>query len=165
MDRIPTKDGFMNATRSGRRAWQASWEHLDEAQLTQPGRLGTWSIKDMIAHVTWHERQMCMLIQEMDLLAGSDLWNLPLDERNAAIYALNKDRPLPEVLQEVRAVIVELLDLLETLSEEDFHEASHFANMPAEWKPWSVMAGNTYAHYQEHMVMTSAHRTSGMNTD
>ncbi len=152
MERIPTKDDFVHSIRSGRRAWQASWEHLDEAQLTQPGRLGTWSIKDMLAHVTWHERQMCRMIQEMDLLAGSDLWNLALDERNAAIYALNKDRPLPEVLKEVRAAIVELLDLLEPLSEEDLHEASHFKNMPAEWKPWSVMAGNTYEHYEEHRV-------------
>ena len=152
MDKISTKDDFMRSIRSGRRAWQACWEHLDEAQLTQPGSLGTWSIKDMIAHVTWHERQMCMMIKEMDLLAGSDLWNLPLDERNAAIYAMNKDRPLAEVLKEVREAIVELLALLEPLSEEDLHEASHFAHMPAEWKPWSVMAGNTYEHYKEHLA-------------
>ena len=152
MERIPTKDDFTHSIRSGRRAWQASWEHLDEAQLTQPGSLGTWSIKDMIAHVTWHERQMCMMIKEMDLLAGSDLWNLPLDERNAAIYTLNKDRPLAEVLKEVREVIVELLDLLEPLSEEDLHQASHFKGMPAEWKPWDVIAGNTYEHYNEHRL-------------
>jgi hypothetical protein len=152
MERTPTKDDFLHSIRSERRAWQASWERLDEDQLLQPGRLGAWSIKDMIAHVTWHEREMCALVRERDFLAGSDLWNLPLDERNAAIYALNKDRPLREVLKEVREVIAELLDLLETLSEEDLQEASHFNGMPAEWKPWSVIAGNTYEHYEEHIV-------------
>jgi hypothetical protein len=120
--------------------------------MTAPGRLGSWSVKDMIAHVTWHERQMCLMIQEMDLLAGSELWNLPLEERNAALYALNQNRPLREVLKEVKEVIGELLDLLEPLSEEDLHEASHFKNMPADWKPWDVIAGNTYEHYKEHMV-------------
>jgi hypothetical protein len=113
----------------------------------------------MIAHVTWHEREMCEMIRQRSFLAGSDLWDLPLDERNAAIYTLNKDRPLPEVLKEVRVMIVELLDLLELVSEDDLHEASHFSGMPADWKPWSVIAGNTYEHYEEHMVkLTDKHR-------
>ena len=139
----------MQAIRSERRAWQASWEGLDPDQLTQPGRMGAWSIKDIIAHVTWHEQEMCALLREMD---GSDLWSLPLDERNAAIYALNKDRPLDEVLQEVRLVIGELLDLLEGLSEDDLHDASHFKHMLAELKPWEVIAGNTYRHYAEYTL-------------
>jgi hypothetical protein len=152
MEKTPTQDEFMHAIRSGRRAWQASWERLDPAQLTQPGLMDGWSIKDMIAHVTWHEQEMCALLREMDFEAGSDLWSLPLDERNAAIYALNKDRPLDEVLQEVRLVIGDLLDLLEGLSEDDLHEAGHFKHMPAELKPWDVIAGNTYRHYAEHLV-------------
>jgi hypothetical protein len=55
-------------------------------------------------------------------------------------------------MQVVRAVIGELLDPLESLNEDDLHEAGYFMHMPVEWQPLDVIAGNTYRHYAEHLV-------------
>jgi hypothetical protein len=42
------------------RAWQAllaSYAGLSEAEMTEPGVTGGWSVKDIVAHVTWWEEE------------------------------------------------------------------------------------------------------------
>jgi len=157
MNQLPEKGSFIISIRNAREEWQTTWdaadkEHrMDKVALTQPGAGGSWSAKDVIAHVTWHEREMVGMIRRRALV-GSELWNLPTDERNAAIYALNKDRSLAEVLEEAQKVYTELLEQLEMLSDEDLHNPGHFTGMPPDWEPWKVIAGNTYEHYPEHAI-------------
>ena len=38
-------------------AFQASYAGLSDSQLTEPGVAGDWSVKDIIAHVTWWEEE------------------------------------------------------------------------------------------------------------
>jgi uncharacterized protein (TIGR03083 family) len=136
------------------RAVRAEWDHLlaeiPEARLAAPGAAGTWSAKDVIAHVTWGEREMLGLIRQR-ALAGSDLWQFSTAERNAAIYAQNRDRPLREVLAEARAVYPELLAAFESLDDADFTDPARYAGMPPDWQPWDIFAQNTFTHYRDHL--------------
>ena len=84
-------------------------------------------------------------------LVGSQLWNLPTDERNAAIYELVKDQPLEQVLAESEQVHQQLMEVLPTLSDQDLTDPGSFPNMPPDWQPWMIIAQNTYEHYQDHM--------------
>ena len=118
------------------------------------GCLRSRSVKDIIAHITWYEREMTGVI-EARALVGSELWSVPLDERNEAIYRENKDRPLAEVLDEARQVHDRLMHQLESLSEQDLQDPGRFAEMPSDWKPWAVIASNTYEHYQHHVLQVS----------
>jgi len=61
------------------------------------------SVKDILAHIAWFEREMIGLLHQRTL-AGSDLWNLPSDERNAVIFQLNRRRSLQDIRQEAEAV-------------------------------------------------------------
>ncbi len=45
-----------------------------------------------------------------------------------------------------------MLDAMGTLTDEDLLDASHFAEMPSNWKPWEVIASNTYEHYDDHLA-------------
>ena len=112
--------------------------------------MDNWFLKDIIAHITWHEQEMVGLIQA-HALVGSELWNLPTDERNAAIYEQVKDLPLEQVLADSEQVHQLLLDALPTLSDEDLIDPSSFPNMPPDWQPWMIIAQNTYEHYEDHM--------------
>jgi hypothetical protein len=84
-------------------------------------------------------------------LVGSDLWDVSQYERNAAVYAQNRDRSLPDVLTEAQQVYAQLLAGLEALDDEDLNDAWRFKQMPAEWIPWQLIAGNSYGHYEEHI--------------
>jgi hypothetical protein len=51
---------------------------------------------------------------------------------------------------EARAVFDQLLAGMQSLAEEDLHDPLRFAEMPADWVPWQVIASNCYEHYRQH---------------
>ena len=87
---------------------------------------------------------------QLRALAGSELWSLTNDERNEIVYQQNRDRPLDEVLAEAKAVYARLFALVSGMSAAELNDPAQFADMPADWLPWRVIAGNTYIHYREH---------------
>ena len=145
-----TKSQLIENILAARAAWESALAGLDDDQIIQPAA-GGWSLKDIIAHLTWHEREMIGLIQA-HALVGSEMWGWPLDERNHAIYLANKDRRLPEVRQEAGQVYALLLQSLETLSDEDLNDPARFPGMPEDWQPWKPIAENTWEHYQDHLA-------------
>lgn len=144
-----TPEDFLKEILQGRTDWEKQLARLRTDQLEQAGVTGAWTVKDLVAHIAWYEREMVGLLQSRALI-GSDLWNLPNDERNRVIYEQNRNRPAAEVLQEARAIYQELFDLLSKLSEEDLNDPQRFAEMPPVLPPWRLIAGNTYIHYYEH---------------
>jgi hypothetical protein len=144
------KSELLQEIHESRARWDAALAGMEDARLVQPGFAGEWSAKDVIAHIAWHEREMIGLVQAR-ALAGSELWDLPLHQRNDAIYRANRDRPLAEVRREAAEIYARLLDALETLSDEDLVDPGHFRGMPADWPPWQVIAGNTFEHYVDHL--------------
>src|SRR5690348_13967182 len=101
------KATLLDTLRTERARWDELLAQVPPERLTPPALAGGWSVQDLIAHIAWFEREMVNLLQSR-VLAGSDLWNLPDDPRNAAIYQQNRDRPLAEVQAEARAVFQQL---------------------------------------------------------
>jgi uncharacterized protein (TIGR03083 family) len=141
---------FVAQVRQARAQWDALVAQIPAEQMTRPGAAGDWSVKDVLAHIAWHENEMLGMLQARALV-GSGLWNLPLDQRNQAIYAQNKDRSLQDVQKEYIQVFARLLPALEKLVDQDLHDPARFPGMPADWEPWQVIASNTYEHYQDHL--------------
>ena len=144
------KKEFLEALRTERNRWEAVLAEVSEARMTEPGVAGEWSVKDIIAHVTWFEREMRDMVRAR-ALAGSDLWDLPQGQRNATLFEANRARPLEEVLTEARAVFDQLWESLKTLTDEDLNDAGRFADMPADWIPWQIIADNSFEHYPHHI--------------
>lgn len=150
MEKAPNKPQLLDKIRRSRVKLDALLAGMDPLLMTRPGATGDWSVKDVLAHITWHEREMLNVIRA-HALVGSGLWDLPLDQRNAVIYNKNKDRALKEVLDESATIFKALTQALQTLTEEDLHDPSRFPNMPPDWQPWDLFAQNTYEHYQDHL--------------
>ncbi len=144
------KATFLATLTRGRTEWDALLAQIDERAMLHPGVSGEMSIKDIIAHVTWYEREILGLINQRALI-GSELWYRSLEERNAAILATNRDRPLSDVRVESREVFAQLLDAVQSLSEAELADPMHFQDMPTEWTPWEAIASNTYEHYPQHI--------------
>ena len=144
------KAAFLQTLQTTRAQWEDVLAAVDEARMTEPGVEGEWSIKDIMAHITWYEREMVGILQTR-ALDGSSLWVLPNAERNAAIFDQNRSRSLQDVLTETRRVYAELLDALQRLAENDLSDPSQYRDMPADWVPWKVFADNTYDYYAAHI--------------
>jgi hypothetical protein len=143
------KAEFLHTLRVERAAWDALLTQVPVERMEEPGVAGEMSIKEIVYHVTWYERQMVEVLRSRALI-GSPWWELPLDERNANILAEGRNTPLAEVLAEAGQVYEQLLAGLEELSDEELADARHFAEMPPDWLPWQVIASNCYEHYPQH---------------
>ena len=163
MDAQIDKATLLNNVRSGRSRLDALLAGFTDEQMARAGVEGEWSVKDVIAHITWHEREIVNMLRTRSLEEGvsSELWGLPTNERNQAIYDTHRDRPLQDVLAESRQVYAELGELLAGLSEADLTDPGRYKDMPAEWQPWKLIAENTYEHYHDHAETIGA----ASNTD
>ena len=144
------KTELLDTMRDRRAAWDALLSKVGEERMTQPGVAGEWSVKDIVAHVTWAESETAQLLQPRGLV-GSQLWELPQDERNSVVFELNRDRPLPEVLAEAAAVFQQLLDAVQALAEEDLNDDARLQDMALNGIPWRVVVANSFAHYYQHI--------------
>jgi uncharacterized damage-inducible protein DinB len=132
-----------------RAAWEALLAQIDEEQMQKPGAAGKRSVKDVIAHVASGESEIVPVLRT-HVLAGS-VWNLSDDERDEIEYQQNKDRPLHDIVNEERQAYTALLEVVEQLIDEDLNDPHCFKNMPAEWRPWQLIAGDSFKHYEDHM--------------
>jgi len=161
IDMPPTISEFIVSMRRARAAWDALIAQIPPSHLGRPLPGGSWTLKDIIAHLTWHEAQMIGVL-EAHALVGSAWWNLPLDERNANIYVLNQGRSLDEALTESRQVFDRLIALIEGLTQglpsasPGFQDLPAFAGFPPGWEPWKILAENTYEHYEQHLPQLQA---------
>jgi hypothetical protein len=143
------KATFIETLHAGRAEWQVLLAEVGEARMLQPGAAGEWSVKDVIAHVMWGEREMVGVMRAHALI-GSDLWDLSEDERNAIMVTEKRNRPLQEVLTEEQQVYAQFLEAVQALSDEDFTDPRRFREMPEQWLPWRILAGCSFAHYRQH---------------
>jgi len=122
---------------------------LSPEQVVIPGVEGKWSVKDILAHITWFDREMIGMLLARALV-GSPWWNLPQEERNQRIYELALQRPASQVLVESRNAFAELIELLQELTDADLNETGRFRDMPPDWRLIDVLSGNTFEHYEDH---------------
>jgi uncharacterized protein (TIGR03083 family) len=141
------KAELLAMVRRARAEWDALLAGVPRERVTEPRLPGGWSVKDVVAHMAWGEREAIGVVAARALV-GSELWRLDEDARNAAVYAENRERPLDEVLAEAQDVFDRYLAALESLSEAELNDASRFDRMPADWRPWRVLYDpHHYAHH------------------
>ena len=91
--------------RTARSNWDALVAEAGEARLTEPGVEGDWSLKDIIAHITYFETWAAdnvMAFRRGDPRPQSEYKGLEMDERNARRFA----EMLREFSKETQFIVV-----------------------------------------------------------
>lgn len=141
---------FLETLRTTRAEWEKLLAEIGEEHMVQAGATGEWSVKDVIAHIMWGEREMVGVCQARALV-GSDLWEMSDDERNPIMVSWYRESSLQAVLSEERQVYALLLSEIEQLSDEDLSQPGCFRDMPSNWQPWQIIAACSFKHYNDHM--------------
>jgi hypothetical protein len=144
-----TKTEFLLNLQNGRRQWHKIWRGIDLFGTASPRKPGEMSLRDILYHIAWYEREMVNMLKTRRL-HGSAWWDLPVDQRNAFIKTEGQTISLLQAWRVEEQAFTDLLGQLQTLKDEDLENAACFNEMPADWKPWEVIASNTYQHYVEH---------------
>jgi uncharacterized protein (TIGR03083 family) len=158
MEPTVTSSDLLAEIRAARADWDALIASVPREGLTEPGLPGGWTIKDVLAHIAWGEREAVGLVRARALV-GSDLWRLSDDECNAIVYEQNSGRPLDEVLAESSRVHADYVAALESLTDEELNDPAHFNGMPATWRPWRTV--HDPHHYPQHAADIRAWLSGG----
>jgi len=129
------------------REWQAlqdSYAGLPEAELLEPGVTGTWSVKDLIAHVSWWEEEA--LAHLPLILAGGrpprySVTHGGIDAFNAKMTKQRKDLSLAEVLRRRDDIHGRLIALIRSVPEIQITGETRFRRR---------LRLDTYGHYPKH---------------
>ena len=84
-------DDLLERARTERAELALLWRGLSDEQMTRrPGPQPDWSVKDVIAHITWWEQSMVNWVKRA--LSGEMLTRTETpDEINARVHADNRD--------------------------------------------------------------------------
>ncbi|MEJ2266309.1 MAG: ClbS/DfsB family four-helix bundle protein [Anaerolineales bacterium] len=131
-------------------AWadlKESYAALPDAQLLEPVVIGTWSVKDILAHVTTWEQEtlkvLPLIIQGGTLPRYSTQYG-GIDAFNALMTEQKRDLSLSDVLTQLAETHQRLLDYIQTVPEEQFRTETRFRRR---------LRADTYSHYREHATM------------
>ena len=125
-------------------AFQDSYVGLTDEQMLEPGVTGDWSVKDILAHVTWWEaealKHLPIILQGgrppryADLYGGIDAFNAQMTERKRRLK-------LSEVRYQLDKTHTRLLEYLQSAPEEQFASETRFRHR---------LRLDTYSHYPIH---------------
>lgn len=140
--------------RDERTRWNALLAAIPPERMEEPGADGEWSVKQLVAHLTWYEQVVVDAARQLFSTGAFSnervgLRALPMDERNAVIAAEAQARPLADVLAEADHVFAAMLALVAASPTDILNDASRLG-LPDDVAPWMRLANNSYAHYRVH---------------
>jgi hypothetical protein len=100
--------------------------------MTQPGAIGEWSVKDVLAHLLeWQQmvlRWHAAGVQGKNPATPADDFNWSqLPELNQQIYEKHCQRSLADIQKEFKASCKKVLNTIQGLSEEELFRRGHYA--------------------------------------
>jgi hypothetical protein len=138
--------------RAERAQWNALLHQVGLDRMEVPGVEGEWSVKELVAHLTWYEQAVVEGARQV-LSTGTFTRRRPagvgLNEMNAQIAAASRVRTASDVLAEADAVFDQLLAVVAACPE-DILNNPRLLGLPEDIMPWMGVANNSYAHYRQH---------------
>lgn len=125
-------------------AFKASYAGLSDTQLTEPGVTDNWSVKNIIAHVTWWEEEA---LKHLPLIASGgrpprySVKYGGIDAFNAQMTEQKQDLPLDDVLRQMEDTHRQLVAYIQSVPEEYFTQETRFRRR---------LRLDTYSHYPIH---------------
>ncbi len=129
------------------KAWAAineAYAGLTDSQMTEPGIMGDWSVKDILAHVTtWEEealKALPIILQGSKPPRYSIVYG-GIDAFNALRSQQKHNLSLSAVLEQLNETHHKLLDYIKSVPEEQFTQETGFLRR---------LRLDTYSHYRLH---------------
>jgi hypothetical protein len=128
-------------------AWvefQASYAGLSNSLLTEPGVVGDWSVKDVIAHVTWWEEEALRHLPPIISGERPPRYSATyggIDAFNAMMAEQKRDLSLSDVLTQQADTHRRLIEFIQGVPDDQFARETRFRRR---------LRLDTYGHYPIH---------------
>ena len=134
-----------------RAQWNALLAEVGPNRMEIPGVEGTWSVKQIVAHLTWYERAVVDGARQISSTGTFTRANdgLGMDERNTRVADESRTRSVDDVLAEADDVFDQMLKVIAACPDNLLNNAK-LLGLPDDVPPWMRVANNSYLHYQQH---------------
>jgi hypothetical protein len=147
-----SKSELLHAIRTARNEWDALIAQIPHYQLSESTGSGSWSIKDIIAHVTEYDRWLALGLA-MRLKKPPQIWldDISLDEFNAVLYQQIADRNPNDILLDSNQVFRDLIIEIEAHSEAYLFGTHRVEGVSYAVIPFQLLKSESYGHYYDHI--------------
>jgi uncharacterized protein (TIGR03083 family) len=138
------RDELLAALEAARARLDAALAGMSSEELTAPGPVGDWSVKDLLAHVTSWDVDLLTNLGKIKRgqKPGRTQWDTAgIQAQNDAWHQELKDRPLERVLADYDGVHAQVLRAVSGLSEAELEA-------PADW----LGGGPMSQYFVDHIV-------------
>lgn len=138
------RSDLLNRLDKAWRAFQESYAGLSNAELVEPGVSGAWSVRDIIAHVTWWEEEALKHLPLIMAGGKPPRYSVTyggIDAFNAKMTAERKGLLLVEVLRHQEDVHRRLVAFIEQAPDNQLESETRFRRR---------LRLDTYGHYPKH---------------
>jgi hypothetical protein len=146
------KNDLLQRLEESRENFLALIDPLQDEQLIEPGVMETWSVKDILAHLTMWEAQLITLLFKVKQGKKPQTVHFQgdsVDAINQKWLEQHKGRDLHLVLSDFNGIRNQTILRVEMFSEADLVRSDRFPW--AKGKPlWKWVAADTFEHEAEH---------------
>jgi hypothetical protein len=156
-DTKATKGDVVGAINKDLEAWEALLAEVGEDRMLEPGPMGQWTFKDLVAHLTsWRERSL----QRLEAAAHGQPappppWPAELDDDDAIndwFQQQSEAKLLGEVLEESRTSYARLTEVVQQLPDEAVTDPAYFPWLEGTSLADAIISGEFFSHLRdEHM--------------
>ena len=160
---MTSRNAALAHMRGGYAEMEAVLAGLEADDLEQPGVVGEWSLRDVLAHFAGYERYVAAEViaaledreaTNNELYGGEEAPtaedDLNDDTSNAWVVGHARLQPLQAVLDEFSGSHHHLVEAVERCSDPDFEDPTRFAFCNGRSLA-SVMPNQCWAHYEQHL--------------
>ena len=151
MTRQTSKAQLLKDIQTERRRLEKNLAKLSEGELIEPGVTGSWSVKDLLAHLSAWEQLFLHWCSSGEGAPSSEVPPVGMSRHaiaalNQAIFERNRGRPLEDVVADFTASFLQIQAAIQDISEEDLFAHGRFA-WTGNLTLADYAAGNTCNHY------------------
>jgi hypothetical protein len=131
----------------------AAVEGLPEEAILEPGVIGNWSVKDILAHLSrWEAEAVKLMWQARQGLNPSTILNSPdpVDEVNERWWREDQKRPLDRILADYHGVRQQTIRRLDFFTDEDLNNPARYPWLEGD-PLWKWIASESYQHEEQHL--------------
>jgi len=146
------KDEILDALEDEREKILEAIENLSDQDLKEPGVIGEWSVKDILAHLSAWEGELVKLLWQVEQgqnPSSVHFSELPVDELNAKWQEANRSRPWERVLADFEAVRKQTVRRVSELEEQDLNDPQRYSWLQG-YPLWEWIANDSFKHEAEH---------------
>ena len=142
MQNTQRKSQLLSLMQSEHSQLEAFLNTLGEEQLLRSDLVGSWSVKDVLVHLSWWEQAMISeLVHGVELDPGLNGEPWSTERANALMVEAKRSTPLSDILTSFHDSYHQVLQMVENLTEDDL----------ANDEIYTHLLNNTANHYAEHL--------------